>query len=90
MKGAATLLLVGLGVRLIRQSANAEVARRPRKRRPIKPSRPLIGVILLYLSNPTLYAFWIAVAGTATAHHMVDGNGLDPGRFRRLLRPRAR
>lgn len=77
MKGAATLLLIGLGVRLIRQAAKSEIPAVPEKKA-IKPSRPLFGVILLYLSNPTLYAFWIAVAGTATAHHMVTNTGWSP------------
>jgi L-lysine exporter family protein LysE/ArgO len=77
MKGAATLLLVGLGIRLIRQAAKADVPAVPEKKA-IKPSRPVFGVILLYLSNPTLYAFWIAVAGTATAHNMVKNTGWSP------------
>jgi L-lysine exporter family protein LysE/ArgO len=63
MKGAATVLLVLLGIRLIRQSAEADMPV-VKEKRTIKPSRPIIGVILLYLSNPTIYAFWIAVAGT--------------------------
>jgi threonine/homoserine/homoserine lactone efflux protein len=77
MKGAATLLLVGLGVRLIRGAAKAAVPVVSEKRT-IKSPRPVFGVILLYLSNPTLYAFWIAVAGTATAHHLVTNTGWTP------------
>jgi threonine/homoserine/homoserine lactone efflux protein len=77
MKGAATLLLVGLGVRLIRGAAKADVPVVSEKRT-IKSPRPVFGVILLYLSNPTLYAFWIAVAGTATAHHLVTNTGWTP------------
>ncbi len=77
MKGAATLLLVGLGVRLIRQAAKADVPAVSEKKT-IKSSRPVFGIILLYLSNPTLYAFWIAVAGTSTAHHLVTNTGWTP------------
>jgi threonine/homoserine/homoserine lactone efflux protein len=80
MKGAATVLLVLLGIRLIRQSAEADMPV-VKEKRTIKPSRPIIGVILLYLSNPTIYAFWIAVAGTATAHHLVAGRGWAPVAF---------
>lgn len=80
MKGAATLLLVLLGIRLIRQSAKADLPA-VREKRAIKPSRPIFGVVLLYLSNPTIYAFWIAVAGTATAHHLVAGKGWAPFAF---------
>jgi len=32
-----------------------------------KSARPLLGVVLLYVSNPSLYAFWIGVAGEVTA-----------------------
>ncbi len=77
IKGAATILLIGLGVRLIRQAAKTD---QPvlQEKRTIKPSRPVLGVILLYLSNPTIYAFWIAVAGTVTAHRLVAPTGWPP------------
>ncbi|MGB9893129.1 MAG: LysE family transporter, partial [Candidatus Saccharicenans sp.] len=37
----------------------------------IKTPRPIFGVIFLYVSNPSLYAFWIATAGAATAHGLL-------------------
>ena len=80
MKGGATILLIGLGWRLIRQARKAEspaLEENPL----IKSSRPIIGVVLLYISNPTLYAFWIAAAGTATAHHVVSNRGWIPVLF---------
>lgn len=80
MKGAATVLLVGLGVRLIGQSSRTEPPL-VREKRAIKPSRPILGVVLLYLSNPTIYAFWIAVGGTVTAHRLVTGRGWTPVAF---------
>jgi L-lysine exporter family protein LysE/ArgO len=80
MKGAATILLVGLGVRLIRQAARIDPPVIQEKRT-IKASRPIIGVILLYLSNPMIYAFWIAVAGTVTAHSLVADTGWSPVAF---------
>ena len=80
MKGAAMVLLVGLGVRLIRQAAKTDPPVLQEKRT-IKPSRPILGVILLYLSNPTIYAFWIAVAGTVTAHSLVADTGWPPIAF---------
>ena len=80
MKGAATVLLIGLGVRLITQSAKTDPPI-VREKQTIKPTRPIFGVIFLYLSNPTVYAFWIAVAGTATAHHAVSGKGWTPVAF---------
>ncbi len=39
--------------------------------------RPIITALLLYLTNPALYAFWLAVAGFATAHHWVAQTGFD-------------
>jgi L-lysine exporter family protein LysE/ArgO len=33
--------------------------------------RPIIGALLLYITNPGLYMFWFAVGGTVTAHHLV-------------------
>ena len=89
MKGVAMVLLVGLGVRLIRQAAKTDPPVLQEKRT-IKPSRPILGVILLYLSNPTIYAFWIAVAGTVTAHSLVADTGWLPDRLRHLLRCRGR
>jgi len=77
MKGIATILLAGLGIRLIRQSKSNGL--QPKPGIPvIKPTRPLLGVAALYFSNPTIYAFWIAVAGTATAHHLVVNRGWVP------------
>jgi L-lysine exporter family protein LysE/ArgO len=77
MKGGATLLLAGLGMRLIHQSKQSDLKARPGIP-VIKPTRPILGVIALYFSNPTIYAFWIAVAGTATAHHLVVNRGWVP------------
>jgi L-lysine exporter family protein LysE/ArgO len=80
MKGVATILLVGLGWRLIRRGEKSESPAMDESPL-IKSSRPIIGVVLLYISNPTLYAFWIAAAGTATAHHVVGTHGWLPVAF---------
>jgi L-lysine exporter family protein LysE/ArgO len=77
MKGIATVLLVIIGYRLIRQSRKMEIPAIQEKQ-VIKPTRPIVGVLALYISNPTLYAFWIAIAGTATAHHIVTNRGWMP------------
>jgi len=34
-------------------------------------SRSIMGAFILYVSNPTVYAFWIAIAGIVTAHNWV-------------------
>jgi L-lysine exporter family protein LysE/ArgO len=77
MKGVSTVLLVIIGFRLIRQSMKVEIPV-VQEKQVIKPTRPIIGVLVLYISNPTLYAFWIAIAGTATAHHFVTNRGWMP------------
>jgi len=77
MKGVATILLVIVGYRLIRQSRKMEIPA-VQEKQVIKPTRPIVGVLALYISNPTLYAFWIAIAGTATAHHFVTNRGWMP------------
>jgi threonine/homoserine/homoserine lactone efflux protein len=77
MKGVATVLLVIIGCRLIKQSGKMEIPA-VQEKQVIKPTRPIVGVLALYISNPTLYAFWIAIAGTATAHHIVTNRGWMP------------
>jgi L-lysine exporter family protein LysE/ArgO len=77
MKGVATVLLVIIGYRLIRQSKKMDIPA-VQEKQVIKPTRPIVGVLALYISNPTLYAFWIAIAGTATAHHFVTNRGWIP------------
>jgi threonine/homoserine/homoserine lactone efflux protein len=32
----------------------------------------------MYITNPSLYAFWIGVGSTITAHSIVMRNGFDP------------
>lgn len=69
IKITAIGLLVGMSVRLFKQ------ARHFKKRTgSIKTAahRPVITALLLYLTNPALYAFWLAVAGFVTAHHWVS------------------
>jgi len=77
MKGVATVLLIFIGYRLIRQSRKVEIPA-VQEKQAIKPTRPIVGVLALYISNPTLYAFWIAIAGSATAHHFVTNRGWMP------------
>jgi len=40
--------------------------------------RPLLGVLLLYVSNPALYAFWIWAASWATGHGWIREAGHGP------------
>lgn len=65
---AAILTLIGLRLILHAQ----EQAEHPEGKKIIaKSPRPVITVILLYVSNPTLYIFWLGVAGMASSHAWV-------------------
>jgi L-lysine exporter family protein LysE/ArgO len=76
MKIAAALILIGISLRLIQHSKDTQEPR-PSQKLGVSP-RPIFGVLALYVSNPTLYAFWLAVAGTVTAHNWVHDSGWQP------------
>lgn len=44
-------------------------------------ARPIIGVLLLYVTNPSIYAFWFAVAGSMNAHQLVVAEGWPAALF---------
>ena len=77
MKVIAALVLIALGVRLFIQSKSYKDSLPERKSNSFS-ARAMLGVILLYVSNPTLYAFWIVVAGTVTSHYWVSAAGTTP------------
>jgi len=67
--GAAAILTI-IGLRLIFHAQ--ERSEPPEGTKVVaKSPRPVITVILLYISNPTLYIFWLGVAGMASAHAWV-------------------
>ncbi|MBN2354491.1 LysE family transporter [candidate division KSB1 bacterium] len=66
--GVFVLLLIS--VRLIFQAQKFNGEKEKQKKMTTAP-RPIIGAFLLYITNPGLYAFWLAVGGTATAHGLV-------------------
>ncbi len=74
LKAAGALIILFLARKLIKDSKTFEI---PQDREKIPPPtpKPILGVVLLYLSNPTLYIFWIAVAGTVTGllHSRLEG-----------------
>lgn len=79
LKLAAGLVLLLLGLKLFYDSKVFKFNGREKSSN-IKSARPLFGVIALYVSNPSLYAFWIATAGAATAHGLLK-EGLWPAVF---------
>ena len=70
--GAAVIILL-LSRKLIRDSQTFEIPRE-RDKIPSAAPKPILGVLLLYVANPTLYMFWIAVAGTVTGHRLMGSN----------------
>ncbi len=80
LKAAAALFLFAISVRLFLQSRKA---REPRTERlEIKKTpRPALAVLVMYISNPTLLAFWLGTAGMVTSHYWVTNDGLTPYLF---------
>lgn len=70
LKTVAAVIILLLSSKLIRDSRAFELPRNG-ERLPSAAPKPILGVLLLYLSNPTLYMFWLAVAGTVTGHRLV-------------------
>lgn len=74
LKAAAAVIILLLARKLLRDSRTFEIPR-DRDQIPSPSPKPVLGVVVLYLSNPTLYMFWIAVAGTVTGllHSRLEG-----------------
>ncbi len=71
LKVTAAIIILLLSRKLIRDSRTFSVPREG-DRIPSAAPKPILGVLILYVSNPTLYMFWVAVAGTVTGHHLVQ------------------
>ncbi len=76
MKIVAGFILFGIGITLVRHSKTLLVAG-PAQKSPAA-AKPILGVLLLYVSNPSLYFFWLAVGGAMTAHRLVANRGWIP------------
>jgi L-lysine exporter family protein LysE/ArgO len=80
IKVVAAAILFVLGMRLYGQSKAAHEFKEPKNMPSFSP-RPMFGVVLLYVSNPSLYAFWLGVAGLVTSHYWVSEQGTSPVLF---------
>lgn len=76
MKVVAALVLIVLGFHMVQQAKTYKEAIPDKKSTSFSP-RPMLGVALLYVSNPALYAFWIVVAGTVTSHYWVSETAMS-------------
>jgi L-lysine exporter family protein LysE/ArgO len=80
LKLSAALLLTAIGIRLILQARHFDESswgEKPTRKTP----RPVVAVVLLYVSNPALYGFWLGAAGTVTAHGWVTSKSSDAWLF---------
>lgn len=69
LKIVAAVILLLLSRKLLRDSRTFEIPQ-DRARIPSPSPKPVLGVLALYVANPTLYMFWIAVAGVVTGHRL--------------------
>lgn len=74
IKAAAAVIILLLARKLLRDAKTFEIPQ-DRDKIPSASPKPVLGVALLYFTNPSLYMFWIAVAGTATTivHSRIEG-----------------
>jgi len=80
LKVLGSLLLIAISVRLIKQSRNFE-RESLRKSHQKAYSSPIMLALFLYVSNPTIYTFWLAVAGIVAAHQGMIHVGRQPALF---------
>jgi L-lysine exporter family protein LysE/ArgO len=78
LKVIAAVILLLLSRKLIMDSKTFELPREGDKI-PSAAPKPILGVLALYLANPTLYMFWIAVAGMVTGHRLIGSRMVDYG-----------
>ena len=63
LAAVAALIILLLARKLIKDSRTFEIPQ-DRDEVPSPSPKPILGVALLYVTNPTLYMYWIFVAGT--------------------------
>lgn len=73
LKVVAAVIIFLLALKLIRDSKTFEIPE-DRDRIPSAAPKPILGVVLLYVTNPTLYMYWIFVAGVVTGHNLLGQN----------------
>ncbi len=74
MKIVAGLVIIVIGYKLARDSKNFSVTGNRTNVR-AAASKPILGVLALYVTNPSLYLFWMFVAGWVTSNHIVGTTG---------------
>jgi L-lysine exporter family protein LysE/ArgO len=80
LKVVAAVIILVLSGKLIHDSRTFSIPRDGDKM-PSAAPKPILGVLLLYVTNPTLYMFWVAVAGAVTGHHLVQAGAWRAAAF---------
>jgi L-lysine exporter family protein LysE/ArgO len=75
---AAGVVLVGAGSYLIRQARAHKIHQPELSTRPPRRGSPVALTFMLYVSNPTLPAFWLTVGAFFTSHGLVTYHGIKP------------
>jgi L-lysine exporter family protein LysE/ArgO len=73
LKAVAAVIILLLARKLIQDSRTFEIPQ-DRDKVPSPSPKPILGVVLLYVTNPTLYMYWIFAAGTVTGHNLLGQN----------------
>lgn len=73
LKAVAAVIIFLLARKLIQDSRTFDIPQ-DRDKVPSASPKPILGVVLLYVTNPTLYMYWIFVAGTVTGHNLLGQN----------------
>jgi len=80
LKVLTAVILAIVAVRLYLESRHFVLPSTSAKATAVSP-RPIFGVLLLYVTNPSIYAFWFAVAGSMNAHQLVVARGWPAALF---------
>jgi L-lysine exporter family protein LysE/ArgO len=73
LKILAFVILATVAWRTFRQSQEYGQSAAPAPPAPAS-ARPYVGIFILYVSNPSLYAFWLGTAGFVTGHGYVTNH----------------
>jgi L-lysine exporter family protein LysE/ArgO len=78
VKGLGSLILIIIAIRLIMQARQNVKKTETEPQEAMTHHKPVLATILMYITNPSLYAFWIGVGSTVSAHSIIVANGFDP------------
>jgi len=77
-KGLGSLILIVFAIRLLMQARKANIEKPAAQDESITHHKPVLATVLMYITNPSLYAFWIGVGSMVTAHTFIAQKGFDP------------